>query len=198
MATRLPSPSNRPPSAVGANQVQNANPGSKGRAISALMYFGASAVTALAILGADQFTKWLARSYLPAFPDQSISIAGDFVRLTFVTNRGAAFGVLQNQNALFIGVSGVVIAVIIGSYRYSPVRSSLLNLALGLQLGGAIGNLIDRLRLGYVVDFVDVGVWPVFNVADSAIVIGVGILAFHLLRAPKSAPAVQPQPGQLE
>lgn len=166
--------------------------------MSALKYIAASAVTALAILAADQFTKSLARTYLPALPDQSISIAGDFVRLTFVMNRGAAFGVLQNQNALFVVVSGVVIAVIIGSYRYSPIRSPLLNLALGLQLGGAVGNLIDRLRLGYVVDFVDVGVWPVFNVADSAIVIGVGILAFHLLRSPKPTPVVHPEAGHLE
>jgi signal peptidase II len=114
-------------------------------------------------------------------------------------NRGAAFGVLQNQNALFIVVSGIVIAVIIGSYKYSPTRSAWLNLALGLQLGGAIGNLIDRLRLGYVVDFLDVGVWPVFNVADSAIVIGVGILALHLLRTPRPAPTpVQAEPGKAE
>ena len=175
----------------------------------ALKYLGASVVTAAAVLVADQFTKWLARTYLPLFPDQSISIVGDVLRLTFVMNRGAAFGVLQNQNALFIVVSGVVIAVIIGSYRYSPVRSPLLNLALGLQLGGAVGNLIDRLRLGYVVDFVDVSIWPVFNVADSAIVIGVCILAYHLLRTPKTPPAggsggspptrsVQVEPGKLE
>jgi signal peptidase II len=56
-------------------------------------------------------------------------------------------------------------------------------MALGLQLGGAVGNLVDRVRYGYVVDFFDVGIWPVFNVADSAIVVGVGILAFRLLRA---------------
>jgi signal peptidase II len=164
-----------------------------------LKYLAASVITAAAVLVADQITKWLARSYLPSFPDQSISVAGDFVRLTFVMNRGAAFGVLQNQNALFVVVSGVVIAVIIGSYRYSPVRSPLLNLALGLQLGGAVGNLMDRLRLGYVVDFIDVGAWPVFNVADSAIVIGVGILAFHLLRTPKAVPpVVQAEPGPAE
>lgn len=161
----------------------------------ALKYLGTSVVTALTILAADQFTKWLARTYLPAFPDQSISVVGDVLRLTFVMNRGAAFGVLQDQNALFVVVSGVVIAVIIGSYRYSPVRSPLLNLALGLQLGGAIGNLIDRLRLGYVVDFLDVAIWPVFNVADSAIVIGVCILAYHLLRTPKTVAAPQPEPG---
>ena len=159
-------------------------------------YFAASAVTAVAILASDQFTKWLARSYLTQFPDGSVSIIGDALRLTFVMNRGAAFGVLQNQNALFIVVSGVVIAVIIGSYRYSPIQSPLLNFALGLQLGGALGNLVDRLRLGYVVDFVDVSVWPVFNVADSAICIGVAILAYHLLRTPKPAILSRPEPRE--
>lgn len=160
-----------------------------------LKYLGASFITALGVLAADQITKSIAQSYLPRLPDRSISLIGDVLRLTYVENRGAAFGVLQDQNALFIVVSGVVIAVIIGSYRYSPVRSGLLNLALGLQLGGAIGNLVDRLRLGYVVDFIDVSIWPVFNIADSAIVIGVGILAFHLLRTPSPTKAAEPVPG---
>jgi signal peptidase II len=160
-----------------------------------LRYFGASVLTALVVVALDQVTKFLARTYLAPLPDQSVALVGDFVRLTFVMNRGAAFGVLQNQNALFIIVSAIVIAVIVGSYRYSPVRSRLLNLALGLQLGGALGNLSDRLRLGYVVDFVDVGVWPVFNVADSAIVVGVAILAYQLLRSPKPAPVPQAEPG---
>lgn len=155
----------------------------------AVRYFAASALGALAVFAADQATKWMARTYLPLFPDQSIPVLGDLLRLTYVQNRGAAFGVLQDQNMLFIVVSGVVIAVIVGSYRYSPVRSPLLSLALGLQLGGAIGNLVDRLRLGYVVDFLDVSIWPVFNVADSAIVIGVGILALHLLRSPSGRQA---------
>lgn len=155
---------------------------------SPIRYLATSVLAATAVLGIDQVTKWIARSYLPSFPEQSIPIMGDALRLTYVQNRGAAFGVLQDQNALFIVVSGIVIAVIIGSYRYSPVRSPLLSLALGLQLGGAIGNLTDRLRLGYVVDFLDVSIWPVFNVADSAIVIGVGILAYQLLRAPSPRP----------
>src|SRR5207237_6071469 len=100
-------------------------------------------------------------------------VVGELLKLTYVMNRGAAFGVLQNQNVFFIIVSGVVIAVIVGSYRYSAMRSPLVNLALGLQLGGALGNLADRLRLGYVVDFIDLGIgawrWYTFNVADAAI-----------------------------
>lgn len=150
----------------------------------ALQYFATCAVIAAGIFAIDQLTKWLARLYLPRFADQSVPILGDAFRLTYVMNRGAAFGILQDQNTFFIVVSGVVIGIIVLSYRYSPIRSPLVNFALGLQLGGALGNLSDRLRLGYVVDFLDVSIWPVFNMADSAIVVGVAILAYHLLRSP--------------
>ncbi len=148
----------------------------------ALVRLGASIFTAVAVVVLDQITKRLAEYYLLQRPDQSISIVGEVLRLTYVSNRGAAFGILQNQSVLFVIVGVAVIGAILVSYRYFPKMSLLLNIALGLQLGGAIGNLIDRIRLGYVVDFVDVAIWPVFNVADSAIVIGVGVLAFHLLK----------------
>ncbi|TME44227.1 MAG: signal peptidase II [Chloroflexi bacterium] len=108
-----------------------------------------------------------------------------YLRLTYVQNRGAAFGLLQDQTAFFVFVGVLVIGVIAASYRYLPRSGFRLHLALGLQLGGAIGNLIDRIRQGYVVDFVDFGYhsnwWPVFNVADSAIVIGVALLALNAL-----------------
>jgi signal peptidase II len=152
-----------------------------------LRRLGASIAIAAAVLVADQFTKWLAQTYLTQAQDQSIPIIGDLLRLTYVANRGAAFGILQDQTLFFVFVGIVVIGVIVASYRYFPVNSTLLNVALGLQLGGALGNLIDRVRYGFVVDFVDVAIWPVFNVADSAIVIGVGILAFHLMRSPSKA-----------
>jgi signal peptidase II len=148
----------------------------------ALVRLGASVVTAVAVVILDQITKRIAEHYLPLQPDHSISIIGELLRLTYVQNRGAAFGILQNQSILFVIVGVAVIGAILVSYRYFPKMSLLLNVALGLQLGGAIGNLSDRIRLGYVVDFVDVAIWPVFNVADSAIVIGVGVLAFHLLK----------------
>ncbi len=148
----------------------------------ALIRLGASVFTAAAVVVLDQITKRLAEYYLLQRPDHSISIAGELLRLTYVSNRGAAFGILQNQSILFVIVGIAVIGAILVSYRYFPKMSLLLNIALGLQLGGAIGNLMDRVRLGYVVDFVDVAIWPVFNVADSAIVLGVGVLAFHLLK----------------
>lgn len=156
----------------------------------------ASVLIACGVLAADQLTKWLAQTYLSRLPDQSIPIVDDLVRLTYVANRGAAFGILQNQTLFFVVIGIGVIVVIVASYRYFPVNGILLNLALGLQLGGAVGNLIDRLRHGFVVDFIDVALrragsgevpleWPVFNLADSAIVVGVGILAFHLMRTPE-------------
>jgi signal peptidase II len=135
------------------------------------------------VVVADQITKRLAEGRLR--DQRSFPIVDDILRLTYVENRGAAFGVLQDQTTFFVLVGILVIGVIAASYRYLPRSGFLLHLALGLQLGGAIGNLIDRVRQGYVVDFVDFGYranwWPVFNVADSAIVVGVALLALNAL-----------------
>ena len=137
----------------------------------------------------DQTTKRLAEDRLGRSGVRSVPfpVAGDYFRFTYVENRGAAFGLLQDQTAFFVLVGLVVIGVIAASYRYLPRSGFRLHLALGLQLGGAVGNLLDRIRQGYVVDFVDFGYqsnwWPVFNVADSAIVIGVALLAFNAFTA---------------
>lgn len=136
----------------------------------------------------DQWTKRLAEIHLLESGVRSVPlpVVGDYLRLTYVENRGAAFGLFQNQTLFFVVVGVVVIGVIVASYRYLPRSGFLLHLALGLQLGGAVGNMIGRIRQGYVVDFVDFGYhanwWPVFNVADSAIVVGVSLLALSLLR----------------
>jgi signal peptidase II len=135
------------------------------------------------VVVADQITKRVMEDRLRDKP--SIPVVDDILRLTYVQNRGAAFGLLQDQTTFFVLVGILVIGVIAASYRYLPRSGFLLHLALGLQLGGAIGNLIDRIRQGYVVDFVDFGYranwWPVFNVADSAIVVGVALLALNAL-----------------
>src|SRR5215467_2981470 len=144
-----------------------------------LLFLGVAA----AVVVADQITKRLADGRLR--DQRSVPIVDDILRLTYVENRGAAFGLLQDQTTFFVLVGILVIGVIAASYRYLPRSGFLLHLALGLQLGGAIGNLIDRVRQGYVVDFVDFGYranwWPVFNVADSAIVVGVALLALNAL-----------------
>jgi len=151
-------------------------------------------LAALVVVG-DRVTKRLAEDRLEKTGVHSVPVplTGDLLRFTYLENRGAAFGLLQDQTLFFVLVGVVVIGVIAASYRYLPRSGFRLHLALGLQLGGAIGNLIDRVRQGYVVDFVDFGYranwWPVFNVADSAIVVGVALLAFNLLTESPPEPA---------
>ncbi len=142
------------------------------------------------ILVFDQLTKSLVRANLPlgsSFPEDT------WVRLTHVANTGAAFGLFPDQSFLLLITTLVGVMAITLYYFYPPLNTPLLVLSLGLQLGGALGNLIDRLRLGHVTDFVNFQVWPVFNVADSAIVIGVSILAWFALFGDRAKPASPPE-----
>ncbi len=135
---------------------------------------------ALSVIGVDQLTKYLIRAKMEigqSIPDECI------VGLHYTTNTGGAFGLFANQTFLLTMAAVVGIAVLVLYLRYLPPRSTLLKVGLGLDLGGAIGNLIDRLRLGEVTDFVKIGAWPVFNLADSAIVVGTFLVAFYLLFA---------------
>ena len=143
------------------------------------------AAVALAVIVLDRWTKQLAVTHLFDSGVRSVPIFGEYVRFTYVENRGAAFGLFQEQTTFFIVVGVVVVGVIVASYRYIPESSWLLNVCLGLQMGGAIGNLIDRIRVGYVVDFIDLTFWPVFNIADSAICVGVAGLAVTVLFPPR-------------
>jgi len=97
-----------------------------------------------------------------------------------VHNRGAAFGILKNQLFVFVIISLLAIALILYHLK-DRKKSRLSSISLSLILGGAVGNLIDRLRFGFVIDFLDFRVWPVFNIADSAITIGVVLLSWELL-----------------
>lgn len=128
----------------------------------------------------DQFTKFLVREFLAlheSFPEQG------FFRITHTFNTGSAFGLFQDQNFPLILASVVGIAILSLIYRAQSRRSNLLKLSLGLVLGGAAGNLLDRVRMGYVTDFVDVGPWPIFNVADSSIVVGLLLLGWMFIVA---------------
>jgi signal peptidase II len=135
-------------------------------------------VVTLAVVLADQISKlWIRTNMLPG---QSIP-EGGLILITYVRNTGAAFGLLANQNLLIIFTVLVGIAAIALYYAHPLVQTLWLRLSLSLLLGGAIGNLIDRLRFGYVIDFIDLRVWPVFNIADSCITVGVGMMAYYLL-----------------
>ena len=128
---------------------------------------------------ADQLTKNLVRSHLQF--GESWPSAGWFVHLSHVTNTGAAFGILQNQTAFLAFTSVIGLGAIVLYFVYPPFHHPLLRVAFGMQLGGAIGNLSDRVRLGSVTDFIKFPHYPYFNVADSSIVVGVCILAWFLL-----------------
>jgi signal peptidase II len=106
---------------------------------------------------------------------------GGLVRLDYARNSGAAFSILQSGGTLFEVVAAAVCIGILLWFPRLQQPSLLVTVALGLILGGAAGNLLDRLRLGYVVDFIDLRWWPVFNLADSAVVIGACLLALHSL-----------------
>jgi signal peptidase II len=118
----------------------------------------------------DQLTKAWLTSFLSK--GQSVDVLGDQIRLVHSQNAGGLFGLLQGQALPFGLVSLVVVAMIV-AYHWKSGRNRYLSITLGLLLGGALGNLVDRIRLGYVVDFVDAGIgdlrWYTFNVADAAI-----------------------------
>jgi signal peptidase II len=136
-------------------------------------------VVALTV-GCDQLTKLAIRVWLA--PIQSLPVIPSILHLTYVQNTGAAFGLFQGHTVTFILLSAAVAAWIVLELMRKRHRRWSIELAMALILGGAIGNLVDRLVFGYVIDFIDVRVWPVFNVADSSITIGVGLLMWHALR----------------
>jgi len=143
------------------------------------------------VLALDQLTKFLVMRRIPF--ETSIPIVGDFVRFTHIRNRGVAFGLLSDQGIPFVFVSLVAMLLIVLSLRRVPREARTLRLSLAAILGGACGNLIDRVRFREVVDFIEVGVgrlrWPVFNVADVAVTTGVFLfIAASLLGRRESVP----------
>ena len=126
----------------------------------------------------DQITKfWVERQLCPfgAIPNQGP------LRITCTYNSGSAFGLFNDQTIFLIFSSFIAIGVMLWIYHNYPTHGHLLRLSLGLQLGGATGNLTDRILFGQVTDFIQIGFWPVFNLADSSIVVGVSILGWLLI-----------------
>ena len=140
------------------------------------------AVSGLVIV-ADQLSKAYVVAHLGLYDSwMPLHSIASLFRFTHVRNTGAAFGLFPEGGAVFLIVAVIVSSFIVYYYHQIPKGAWLARLALGLQLGGALGNVVDRVRLGYVVDFFHVEFWPVFNVADSCIVIGVVLLALEVLR----------------
>ena len=145
----------------------------------------------------DQISKAVIRNEL--LPGQSVPAQG-FFRLTLTSNTGSAFGFFPDQTMLLIIASLVAIGVLVLVYRSHEVPSPILRLSLGMQLGGALGNLVDRVRMGKVTDFIDVGPWPIFNLADSSIVVGILLLVFLFISSSsekKTASPAGPAPVDL-
>lgn len=143
-------------------------------------------ITAVVVFFLDMGSKFLVQRLLT--PDHRVAVINGVFYLTLVHNPGAAFGLFANRTGFFILVTLVVVGLLLYYSHYYARGQGLLPVAIGLQLGGALGNLVDRVRYGKVVDFLDFQVWPVFNVADMAIVIGVGLFVLVMWRSsPKEA-----------
>lgn len=138
---------------------------------------------ALPVLVLDYVTKEIVRDNLPLYTYWApLPEIENFFRFTHTTNTGVAFGLFQNANLLFAVFAAIVSIGIIYFNHKLQAGNVLLRIALGLQLGGAVGNLLDRVAQGSVTDFLDFGPWPVFNVADTAVVAGVILMGYVLLQ----------------
>lgn len=137
-------------------------------------------VLPLAVVILDQFSKYIVVENMEL--GESIPIIEEVFHLTYILNPGAAFGMFAHNRLFFIAIAVVVIGIIIWARREILASPWEVKAGCGLFLGGAIGNLIDRARQGLVIDFFDFRIWPVFNIADIAICIGVGLIIWNLLK----------------
>ncbi len=143
------------------------------------MYF----IIPILIVIIDQITKLWSVKFLQGF--KTIEVVGDFLQFNYIRNYGAAFGFFQNKQLFFIIITSIIIIGIILFIKINN-NSKIMDIVLLMIIGGAIGNLIDRIRLGYVIDFIDVKFgnfydYPVFNIADSFIVVGSILLVYLVL-----------------
>ena len=154
------------------------------------------AVIILFLFSLDRWTKWLIDQRLSL--NQTIQVIDGFFNITYVQNRGIAFGIFDllqspmKSTVLAVLTTAAIVGVIVYSWR-TPMAQKSLQVALSLILAGALGNLYDRIRYGYVIDFIEVYFrdyrWPSFNVADSAITCGVALLALEIFRKePRDSP----------
>lgn len=134
----------------------------------------------------DQASKAMVQMLM--YHGESIPVVPPVFYLTYILNPGAAFGLLAHQTSFFIAVTVILATGVLLGYKKLPRERYLLRYGLGLVVGGALGNLIDRLRHGFVVDFLDFRIWPVFNLADMAIVTGACLLVWELFHSSDERP----------
>jgi len=134
---------------------------------------------ALFIVTADQLSKIILLKYFT--PGESFPLIKHVLHLTLVFNKGGAFGIFANATSVFILISLVVIIAIAAFLFYKKTTQYSIAVALSCIMAGAASNLIDRLRFGYVIDFIDFRIWPVFNIADSAITLGTLWLVYYVV-----------------
>jgi signal peptidase II len=151
----------------------------------------ALALVAGAAVAADQVTKVVVASALAL--DGGVAVIGPF-SIHHVRNSGIAFGLFASRTAAVIALTAVAVAAMVVFFARSAQRHASLPVALGLVLGGSISNLVDRVRLGYVTDFLDLRWWPAFNLADSFIVVGVALLFLSFVAADRTSPRVGDAP----
>ncbi|MBT2756086.1 signal peptidase II [Mesobacillus foraminis] len=146
-------------------------------------------IIALFIILLDQLTKWLIVKNMEL--GESIQIIENFLYITSHRNRGAAWGILEGQMWFFYIITSIVVVTLVYYIQKEAKGKRLLGTSLAFMLGGAIGNFIDRIFRGEVVDFINTYIFgydfPIFNIADSALVIGVGILMLQMLREEREA-----------
>lgn len=159
----------------------------------------------LAVLVLDQWTKWRVEVHLP--PSATHPVIPGLLNLTHVKNTGVAFGLFAAQGAdggawLLVLMGLVALGAVFLYFHFAPAKNRLLLTSLALIVGGAVGNLIDRLASGGVTDFIDVYVgthhWPSFNVADSAITVGIGLMILDSFRSHRHAETERPAPSEAE
>lgn len=136
-------------------------------------------ILAMAVVVIDQWSKYYVQTHMSL--GMSIPLIPSVFHLTYILNPGAAFGILENQRTFFVIIGLLMIGAVLYLYPRIPANMRLLRLGTGLMMGGAVGNVIDRIQTGYVVDFFDFRIWPVFNIADIAIVVGVSCIIYTLL-----------------
>lgn len=127
------------------------------------------------VIAVDQVSKHLIRANFELGASHPESW---LVRLTYVENTGSAFGLFTGQTVFLIFASIFALAIVVFMFRHAGISSLPLRISLGLMLGGGLSNLADRVRFGGVTDFLDLRVWPIFNLADSCVVVGIALLAF--------------------